>query len=300
VRKLDCMCSVSLLVCFAVCAMAQNRTFVGTWKLDASQSDLGRDPAPQSLTCTILKDSPEFASWRCRPVDQNGKLISYSWSGPEDGSLHPLKDPTGKVLAMESMKKQSDGTILRHGEDSSDGSSVDAVLKVSADGSTLTEEPTEKRKDGTETKQKSVLHRAAKAASGASTSQDVAPTAKSDEAILRQIESDWGDAVLKKDIKKLDQILADDWVGRFPFYVLNKAQELNLIKSGAIKVYSEVTSDLSVRLFENVAVITGRDDDKVSFNGRDVSGRYLWMDVFVKRSGHWRAVASEETLLMDK
>jgi hypothetical protein len=99
-------------------------------------------------------------------VDHDGKVISYSMSGSENGSVFPLKDSTGKVLSMESIKKQPDGTLLRHAEDSSDGSSYDSVLKLSADGSTLIEEGTEKHKDGTQKKKKSVLRRATTAASG--------------------------------------------------------------------------------------------------------------------------------------
>lgn len=116
-----------------------------------------------------------------------------------------------------------------------------------------------------------------------------------------QLENDWGDAVSRGDPSKLERIIADDWTGRYPFYVLTKAQELELIKSGDIKVQSVTTSDLKVRLFGDVAVVTGTDDAKGSYHkGKDVSGRYLWMDVFVKCSGRWQVVASEETLVMSK
>jgi hypothetical protein len=158
--------SVSILVCLATGAIAQNRSFVGTWKFDVSHSDLGRDPAPRSGTCTCLKDSPEVGSWRCRLIDHDGKVIAYSWSGPEDGSAHPRKDSAGNVMSMDNMKKQPDGTLLLHEEDPSDGSTFESVLKVSSDGSTLTQEGTEKSKDGTEAKKKYVLHRVAKAVSG--------------------------------------------------------------------------------------------------------------------------------------
>jgi ketosteroid isomerase-like protein len=123
----------------------------------------------------------------------------------------------------------------------------------------------------------------------------------SEDHVLIQLENDWGDAVSTGDLSKLERIIADDWTGRYPFYVLTKAQELELIKSGDIKVQSVTTSDLKVRSFGDVAVVTGTDDDTGSYyKGRDVSGRYLWMDVFAKRSGRWQAVASEETLVMSK
>jgi Domain of unknown function (DUF4440) len=125
--------------------------------------------------------------------------------------------------------------------------------------------------------------------------------ATSDKQVLTQLENDWGDAVSKGDPSKLEKVIADDWTGRYPFYVLNKALELELIKSGDIKVQNVSTSDFKVRVFGDVAVVTGADDEKGSYyKGRDVSGHYLWMDVFLKRSGRWQCVASEETLDMTK
>ena len=129
--------------------------------------------------------------------------------------------------------------------------------------------------------------------------QNSKPEKRSEEKAVMQLENDWADAVSSRDLSKLDKLIADDWTGRYPFYVLTKAQELELIKSGDIKVESVTTSDLKVRFFGDVAVVTGTDIDKGSYyKGKDVSGRYLWMDVLVKRSGRWQSVASEETLAM--
>jgi ketosteroid isomerase-like protein len=114
---------------------------------------------------------------------------------------------------------------------------------------------------------------------------------------LTQMEDDWGQAVLKKDAVALGKILADDWVGQYPFYTINKAEELAYISSGEIKVESTNTSAMNVRVFGNAAVVTGTDVEKGTFKGKDTSGRYLWTDVFIKRHGHWQVVASQETLM---
>jgi hypothetical protein len=138
----------------------QKATTVGTWKLDPAQSDFGGDPALQSATVTILKDTPQMLSWRVRVVDDKGKPSSYSWSGPEDGSLHPIIE-TGKTsTSQESARKDADGGLIRHGE-GSDGSSFDAKSTISADGNTITDQMTGKSKDGKASKAKYVYHRAA-------------------------------------------------------------------------------------------------------------------------------------------
>jgi hypothetical protein len=57
---------------------------------------------------------------------------------------------------------------------------------------------------------------------------------------------------------------------------------------------------MKVRIFGDVAVVTGSDDEKSSYKGKDTSGHYVWIDVFVKRKGKWQAVASQSTLVPAK
>jgi hypothetical protein len=118
------------------------------------------------VTGTYSKDSPEFGSWCVRIVDHEGKVSSFCWSGPEDGSLHPVKDASGKVLLMESMKKQPDGTTRRHGEQTPDGSTWNVVDRLSDDGNTFSTEGSAVDKDGKESKLKLVYHRVVMASSG--------------------------------------------------------------------------------------------------------------------------------------
>jgi len=125
--------------------------------MDASQSDFGSEPAPKSVTVTVLQDTSEMLSWRVHIVDDKGKNISYSWSGPQDGSMHPVMQ-NGKEMSKQSAKREEDGSLLRHDEDP-DGSSTDARSKVSDDGNTMTDEMTTKAKDGKELKQKITYHR---------------------------------------------------------------------------------------------------------------------------------------------
>jgi hypothetical protein len=141
-------------------ASAQSKhSDVGTWKVDISQSTFGSEPAPKSITVVILKDTPQMLSWRVHGIDDKGKPFAYSWSGPEDGTMHPVMQ-NGKEIAKQSAKREDDGTLLRHGEEP-DGSAFDARDKTSDDGNAITEEITEKSKDGKESTNKTVYHRAA-------------------------------------------------------------------------------------------------------------------------------------------
>lgn len=41
--------------------------------------------------------------------------------------------------------------------------------------------------------------------------------------------------------------------------------------------------------------MTSSNTEKSKEAGKDTSGKYMWMDVFVKQNGKWQAVASEST-----
>ena len=117
------------------------------------------------------------------------------------------------------------------------------------------------------------------------------------EQALIQMEHDWTDAALKKDASALDKILADDWVGQGSTGTSTKAQALAELKSGDNKLDSQTLGDMKVRVFGNTAVVTGSDDEKSSYKGKDTSGHWIWTDVFVKRQGRWQAAASQGTLM---
>ncbi len=120
------------------------------------------------------------------------------------------------------------------------------------------------------------------------------------EQALMQMEHEWVDAAQKKDTATLARILADDWVGQGPTGTATKAQALAELKSGDNKLDSITLGDMKVRVFGDAAIVTGSDDEKSSYKGKDTSGHYVWTDVFVKRNGRWQAAASQGTLMAPK
>ena len=95
-------------------AVAQTKTAkqsaVGVWKLDVKQSKFGSAESSKSATLTILKDTPDAMAWRYEEVDATGKSMTFSWSGPLDGSMQDLKDGDGQAIGKTSMKR--DGDVL--------------------------------------------------------------------------------------------------------------------------------------------------------------------------------------------
>ncbi|MFI4869318.1 MAG: nuclear transport factor 2 family protein [Steroidobacterales bacterium] len=114
---------------------------------------------------------------------------------------------------------------------------------------------------------------------------------------LKQLEHDWSDALKAGDTDKLGQIVADDWIGIDNDG--NKETKQHLIegvKSGKDKVESVEFGAMDVKVLGNVAVVQGSDTEKSTTNGKDTSGKWVWMDVFVKRDGNWVAVRSEAAM----
>jgi ketosteroid isomerase-like protein len=115
---------------------------------------------------------------------------------------------------------------------------------------------------------------------------------------VKQLEHDWVDAAKAGDADKLGQILADDWQGLgFDGKKETKQGSLADVKSGASKLESFEFGPMDVKVLGNVAVVQGSDTEKSSANGKDTSGKFVWMDVFVKRDGNWVAVRSQSAMV---
>jgi ketosteroid isomerase-like protein len=112
------------------------------------------------------------------------------------------------------------------------------------------------------------------------------------EQILMQLERDWNRATLSKDYKTLERIMADDWIGiDYRGYTATKAESIGELKSGESSNKSVELGAIKVKVFGNTAVVMGSDIETSTDHGKDSSGKYGWMDVFVKRNGRWQAAA---------
>jgi len=120
--------------------------------------------------------------------------------------------------------------------------------------------------------------------------------AQSVEQTLKQLEHDWSQASLKRDLATLDKIMADDWVSiDFQGRTVTKSETIANLKSGLPATQAAGIGEMKVRIFGDSAIVTGSDTEKSSVKGKDVIDKYLWTDVFVKRDGRWQAVASQST-----
>lgn len=116
---------------------------------------------------------------------------------------------------------------------------------------------------------------------------------------IKQLEHDWSDAQKTRDLTRLSQIIADDWSGLGPDGNLStKADFLEAVKSGSSKLETFEFGPIDVKVIGTVAIAQGGDTEKSMTKGRDTSGKWVWMDVFVNRNGKWQAVRSQSALVL--
>jgi uncharacterized protein (TIGR02246 family) len=113
-----------------------------------------------------------------------------------------------------------------------------------------------------------------------------------DEKALLQLERDWSEAFVKKDVATLDRIMANEFQANWPAFVGNKKQYLGLVKGGTAKAASSANSEMKAFVLGDMAIVHGLATEQSSVAGKDTSGQYRYTDVFVKRDGRWQCVTA--------
>ena len=114
-----------------------------------------------------------------------------------------------------------------------------------------------------------------------------------DEEALFQLERDWADAAMKRDLQAFDRILAAEFAGTSDDgEIVSKKQLLANVRTGATKTESAAPSEMKAFVLGDMAVVHGLWTAKGSLRGKDTSGQYRWTDTFVKRDGRWQCVAN--------
>jgi ketosteroid isomerase-like protein len=125
------------------------------------------------------------------------------------------------------------------------------------------------------------------------TAAPVAVSAEDVEAAITQLERDWVAAIMKKDTATIDRLLAEEFNGTSPTaHVYPKSSAIDDLTKGIFVVDSMVLDEISVNAYGDAAVAFTSQQEKSQYDGKDTSGHYHYTDVWVKKGGQWRVVAS--------
>ena len=120
--------------------------------------------------------------------------------------------------------------------------------------------------------------------------------AQSVEEQLKKLETDRAAAVVKGDADAVAKQTSDDYtLININGQISGKAQTMDAIKSGQIKLTQDDLSDMKVHVYGNTAVVTGKADVKGVVSGKEMSGPVAFTRVWVKKGGKWESVAFQQT-----
>ena len=115
-----------------------------------------------------------------------------------------------------------------------------------------------------------------------------------DERLIIKLFEDGDRALMSADVDELQRIYSEDYVQSDESGVLStRADLIRNLASGRIRFLSMQSTGRRVRLFGDFAIVHGSEEDEVVRDEHRFSARYVYMDVVVKRQGHWQIVGSQ-------
>lgn len=117
---------------------------------------------------------------------------------------------------------------------------------------------------------------------------------------IEALEKQWRDAVVSNNVKLMEHLLADDYLGiSANGTVETKDEAVAQRRAGTIRIKSLTLSDIKVRVYGKTAVVTSRAE-LTGVNGQsDISGNYRYTRVYNKRFGQWKIVSFEASRIHD-
>jgi len=122
-----------------------------------------------------------------------------------------------------------------------------------------------------------------------------APAAGSERELI-DLETRWGDAVVKNDADEINRFVDGGWVVIDPEgRTIDRASFLDAIRSGTLRHEAMILEAPRVRVYGDAAVVTGRATSRGRYAGSAFSTHEVSTDVFVRRDGRWRCVLTQLT-----
>jgi ketosteroid isomerase-like protein len=127
-------------------------------------------------------------------------------------------------------------------------------------------------------------------------SSSAAPSSSADAAQLTALSDAWDKAIVRKDRAAIEGNMAED------FRQIDGAGNLETKKSFVDGLVSAdlvidpyTVEDFDVRLYGDVALLSGRTRMTGTYQGKGFTSHYRYIDVYVRKDGRWKIVSVQIT-----
>jgi ketosteroid isomerase-like protein len=104
-------------------------------------------------------------------------------------------------------------------------------------------------------------------------------------------------SLIKKDRATMERFYGNDYVyNHSNGTVTNKAQEIAEYMSSDLKWTAQTTADLKVRVYHDMAIVTGVTTLTGSAKGY-ASGARRFTEIWVRRNGRWQTIGGQSTIV---
>ena len=109
------------------------------------------------------------------------------------------------------------------------------------------------------------------------------------------LEREWAQAIVSNKVEAIAHFMSDDWVIVGETGVSERSDFLRLVESGDLTHEKMEGTVARVRIYGEVAVVTGRGTNNGTYKGQPFSADEWITDIYVKQNGRWRCVLTHLT-----
>ena len=125
------------------------------------------------------------------------------------------------------------------------------------------------------------------------------PRVRSDQEILMQLERDWDAAFHTQNVKFVESVLAEEFVGTYGDGSRgDRARELSIAATFDQQVDSSSLDDFIIKIYGDVAVVWFTQHLVGPVQGVPTPLTFRYIDVWVFRDGRWQCVETQSTKVL--
>ena len=113
---------------------------------------------------------------------------------------------------------------------------------------------------------------------------------------IKQAYAYWKNAVIKGDLISLNNVYTENFLWTNCMGITkNKSENLNRISSGDIRYLSWMNEDMTVRVYNDIAILKTREILKMIVYDQRINTVRDVTVIFINQSGEWKLAGGEET-----